>query len=693
MDERNKRKIKTRFTIPSFFLIAIVLIVYFIPRESKFKYAYAENRPWHYGLLTAPFDFHIQKSDEKIQAEKDSIMQAFQPYYNEDNQIGQNMVSQFIQDAKIKETPEKCISYVNRKLTEIYKAGVISVENYENIEKTEKKQLRLRNLNNKTRVANRRLNSFYTPRSAYEKIVNDKPIEINLGELTSLNINDYLTPSIIYDDETSNKVIEDILGQIIAYEGMVQAGEKIIDRGEIVDQRTFDILNSYTKEMENRGGAAKTNPWWLIVGQSIMVLLLISGLMMFLLFYRPRVYKNRKEVIFILLQVVFLCIITGISVNYKAYSLIYVIPFTIPTILVRTFIDSRTAMVVNMIIILICAIMVPQPAEFIMIQLMVGITCILSLRRLSERSQLLYCALFLLFTYIVSYTAWILCTEGDVSMINWRMYVYFCINFIFITFSYVLVYICERVFGFISEVSMIELSNINRPLLQKLSEIAPGTFQHSMQVSNLVSAAAIRIGANAPLVRTGALYHDIGKINNPAFFTENQSPGMNPHAGLSYKESAKIIISHVEEGVKIAKKYNLPQQIINFIETHHGKGKVKYFYNSYVNEHPDEIVDKAEFSYPGPNPFSKETALLMMADTVEAASRSLPEYNEESITSLVNRLIDDQLQDGLFRNAPITFQDIEITKKVYIEKLLRIYHSRIAYPELKQKEPAENTEN
>ena len=692
MDERSKRRFKSRIATPILFLITAVFIIYFIPRESKFKYTYSLNKPWLYGLLTAPFDFHIQKSEDEIKTERDSILKAFQPYYKEDKDVVTHVKTQFTKAAEAKEIPDNYISYVTNKMTEIYKSGIISAEDFDMIYKTEKRQFKLRDSNNKNIVSTCNLNAFYTLKSAYEKIVNERPPSLKVSTLSSLNLNDYLAPNILYDKTTSDKVKTDLLNQVVIYEGMVQSGEKIIDRGEIVDAHTFNILNSYTKEIQNRA-EIKSNPIWLIVGQSIMVVLLILTLAVYLLYFRPRVYKNRKEVIFILLSVVIFCVATSFNVDYKFYSIIFIIPFAMPTILIRTFIDSWSAMVVHTIIILLCALMVPQPAEFIMIQLIVGFVAILSLRNLSERSQLLYCALLILLTYFVTYTGWILCFEGDISMINWRMFVYFCFNFIFVIFTYVLVYVCERIFGFISEVSMIELSNINRPLLQKLSEVAPGTFQHSMQVSNLVSAAAVRIGANAPLVRTGALYHDIGKMVNPAFFTENQTPGMNPHAGLTYKDSAAIIIDHVEEGIKIAKKYNLPQQIVDFIETHHGKGKAKYFYNSYKNEHPNEVVNEADFSYPGPNPFSRETALLMMADTVEAASRSLPEYTEESISNLVNTLIDSQLMDGLMRNAPITFQEIEIAKKVYIDKLIRIYHSRIAYPELKAKDKESGDED
>ena len=671
------------------FIAAIIIIVYFLPREGKYKYSYEDNRPWQYGLLTAPFKFHIHKSDAQIQEEKDSIMQTYQPYYLADATIEKKAISQVVQDARARSIPEDYITYINRKFTEIYKAGVISAEDYERIQQLNKKQLILRSETANKIAATRHIASFYTPRQAYEKIIDDAPAHIDIGRLKTFNLNNYLIANIIYDERMSLGIKNDMLQQVSLYDGEVQYGEKIIDRGEIVDARLKNILDSYIKEAEGKVGT-KSKPGWLIMGELVMITLFVMALMIYLRFYRIEEYRNKKNVIFMLLMVVIFPVITGIMGDSKMFTLMYVIPFAIPTILIRTFIDSRTAITTHTITILICAIMFPlaQMAQFITVQMLVGYMCIFSLRNLSERSQLVVCALLILVTYIVSFTGWILCTEGDIALIkeNSRVYIYFCINFVFVTFAYLLVYVCERVFGFMSEVSMIELSNTNRPLLQQLSEVAPGTFQHSMQVSTLVVAAAHRIGANATLVRTGALYHDIGKMVNPIFFTENQVEGIDPHAGLTEKESARIIIDHVAEGVRIAKKNNLPQQIIDFIETHHGKGKAKYFYNSYVNNHPDEIVDEEDFTYPGPNPFTRETAILMMADTVEAASRSLKENTKEAITELVNRLIDSQLSDGLFKNAPITFKDIEQVKEEFCDKLVSMRHLRVAYPELKRDE-------
>jgi len=670
-----------------FFIVAVLIIFNFFPREGKYKYSYTENRPWQYGLLTARFNFHIHKSDVQIEHENDSINRSFLPYFEYRGDVGKTASSQFIKDARAKSTPEDYISYVNRKLGEVYKAGILSAEDFEKVDITIKKQLQLRT-GSSSPFSPRNLGSFYTAKQAYDKIIADAPPYLDRDILQNLNLNNYLNVNTVLDEKTSENIKKDMLKQIALYEGEIQAGEKIIDRGEIVDARMKNILDSYTKELDGKVGT-KVKPGWLIFGELIMLTLLIGVLMFYLRFYRIREYRNRKDIIFILLLVVFFCVITGKMADTKMFSLIYLVPFAIPTILIRTFIDSRTAMTTHMIIILICALMLPlaQMAQFIIVQSLMGYMCIFSLRNLSERSQLIYCSLFILLTYIVSYTAWVLCTEGDLTLIkdNAKIYIYFCINFVFVSFAYLLVYVCEKVFGFISEVSMIELSNTNRPLLQQLSEVAPGTFQHSMQVSTLVVSAAQRIGANATLVRTGALYHDIGKMVNPIFFTENQSEGMNSHAGLTEKESARIIIDHVSEGVRIAKKHQLPQQIIDFIETHHGKGKAKYFYNSYINKHPDEVVDEVDFTYPGPNPFSRETAILMMADTVEAASRSLKENTREAISELVERLIDAQVNDGLMKNAPITFKDIEQVKEVFVEKLVSMRHLRVAYPELKRK--------
>lgn len=670
-------KRKVNIPTPVLFVFAIILIAYFAPRESKVSYDESEGKPWRYGLVTAPFDFPIYKPEAQLEHERDSIMREYVGYYSQDKKRAEQSISIFTNDAKAANVGTEYISYVQRKMSEIYSTGLISATEYEKIENSSLKQLYL--VSNDNIADLRAINSFYTSKLAYEKLINDAPSTLSVQTLQSLNLNNYLFDNIIQDSELSKKAKDELMMRIPFAEGNVLAGQKIIDRGEIVTAKTVHMLNSLQKMTEEKEGSG-TRRNWMILGDIILISALIMAFMTYLRFFRIREYLDRRNVLFMLLMIVLFCILT--SLFLKAGINVYVIPFAIATIMVRTFIDSRTAMITHLVTSLISSLMVPFPHEFLMLQVPIGFVCIFSLKDLSERSQLIKASFFILLAYASLYVGVTLALKGDFKQIDPLMFLYFGINFMFVMFAYLLVYMCEKAFGFISGVSMIELSNINKPLLQKLSEVAPGTFQHSMQVSNLAAAVASRIGANAQLVRTGALYHDIGKMTNPAYFTENQIPGMNPHTALGYKESAQIIIGHVAEGIKIAKKYNLPQQIIDFIATHHGTGKVKYFYNSYRNEHPDEDVDEADFSYPGPNPFSKETAILMMADTIEAASRSLPEYTEESISNLVERLIDSQLADKLLRNAPITFSDIEVAKSIFKDKLMTIYHSRVAYPEL-----------
>lgn len=662
---------------PAFFILAIVIIAFFAPRETTKSYSEIEGKPWRYGLVTAPFDFPIYKPDSQLEFEKDSIMKEYVPYYSQDNTRAEKSITIFTNDAKAANIPMEYITYVQKKMTNIYNVGLISISEYEKSGNGTLNQLYL--INNDNIAGLRAVNSFYSSKLAYEKIINDIPDHLELSVIQSLNLNNYLFDNIIQDAELSLKAKNELLRKIPFAEGNVLAGQKIIDRGEIVTAKTIHILNSLQKMTEQREGS-RTRLNLMIIGDVILFAALIIAFMTYLIFFRPREYCIRRNVVFMLLMIVIFSVLTSVFV--KLNFNIYIIPYAIATIMVRTFIDSRTAMITHLVTALICSLMVPFPHEFLLLQIPLGFVCIFSLKDLSERSQLIRSSFYILLAYATLYIGVTLAINGNIKQIDPLMFLYFGINFMFVMFAYLLIYICEKVFGFISGVSMIELSNISKPLLQQLSEVAPGTFQHSMQVSNLAAAVATRIGANSQLVRTGALYHDIGKMVNPEFFTENQAPGINPHAGLSCKESAQMIISHVSEGIKIAKKHNLPSQIIDFIATHHGLGKVKYFYNSYRNEHPDEEVDEADFCYPGPNPFSKETAILMMADTVEAASRSLQTYTEESIKELVDRLIDTQVSDGLLKNAPITFRDIEDAKMIFKEKLLTIYHSRIVYPEL-----------
>ncbi len=682
---KSKYRIKTRVYVPLLFILATLLITYAFPRQGKFKYSFNEGRPWRYGLLTAPFDFPIFKSAEQLQQDQDSILVFYEPYYKINKEAKTEAIANFDADSNLDPTLSKLersyIGYIRNKLQEIYNKGIMSSTDHDKLVATKKKTLRLRE---DKEAKTREIESFYTLKSAYEKIINEAPPSLAENKLKAADVHNYLQENIVYDASTSEKAKNEFVQQVSPTIGMVQAGERIIGEGEIIDQNVFNILSSLKKVTQDRTGpGGRSN--LIVLGEFFLIAILMGSFYMYLLFFRIEQYRNRKHVTFMVLIITFFVILTAINVNYNLFN-VYIIPFAIVTILIRTFIDSRTALNASLVTILLCTLMVSFTFEFMVLQITITMICIFNLKELTERSQLIRSSFIILGSYIVVYVALILAQEGDLSMITWEYLVYFLINFIFITFSYLLVYMVEKSFGFISGVSMVELANINKPILRQLSEEAPGTFQHSMQVSNLAAAAAIEIGANPSLVRTGALYHDIGKLENPAFFTENQAPGMNPHTGLPFEESARIIIDHVRLGVKKGQKAGLPKQIIDFIETHHGNSTPKYFYNSWKNANPGKEIDSAAFSYPGPNPFTKETAILMMADTVEAASRSLPEYNEESISKLVNKLIDAQMQEGLFQRAPITFQEVDNIKHLFIEKLQIIYHSRIAYPELKQEE-------
>jgi len=465
----------------------------------------------------------------------------------------------------------------------------------------------------------------------------------------------------------------------------VMSGQKIVDRGEVITNNTYRVLNSFDKEMKRRS-STQEELTTTIIGQVLFIFILVMLFTSYLSLFRKDYFDKPRSITMLYAMITLFPIFVSLMMKHNFFS-VYIIPFAMAPIFVRVFMDSRTAFISHVTMILICAAAVKYQYEFIIVQLVAGLVAIYSLRELSKRSQIFITALLVTIASSVVYLALQLMQDNQVFNVDASMYTYFTVNGIFLLLSYPLMYIIEKMFGFTSNVTLFELSNTNKGLLRNLSEIAPGTFQHSITVGNLAAEIANRIRANSLLVRTGALYHDIGKMTNPVFFTENQA-GVNPHDQLSDLESAQIIISHVSEGLKMAEKVGLPGIIKDFITTHHGTGITKYFYINYCNAHPTEVIDKSQFQYPGPNPFTREQAILMMADTVEAASRSLNEYTEESISNLVNKLIDGQVADGFFKECPITFRDIALAKQVLIERLKAIYHTRISYPHLNVKQNA-----
>ncbi|MDE5677742.1 HDIG domain-containing metalloprotein [Phocaeicola sp.] len=664
------------------FIATISIIVYFLPNGRKFSYQFDINKPWKYGLLQASFDFPIYKNDLQVQKEQDSILAEYQPYFQVDKEVEKKIV------AKLRDDYSKTlrhlmpgtdyVRYVERMLKLLYENGIIAGNDLKRLEEDSIVAIQLVDKNIAT---SRFVAQLYTGKEAYEYLLNADTVHYKKKILQQCNLNNYITSNLIYDEEKSETAQKDLLSNISWANGFVLNGQKIIDRGEIVDKHTYNILESLRKEWEKRSETAQEKRLTL-AGQLLYVGIFLFCFMTYLELFRSDYYERRGTLTLLFALIVFFPVVASVIVEQNLSS-IYLVPFAMVPIIVRVFLDSRTAFITHITIILLCSITLRFPHEFILLQVVAGMMSIYSLRELSQRSQLLRTALIVFISYALLYFAFELIHEDDLTKLNTRMYIYFMINGILLLFAYPLLFLLEKTFGFTSDVTLVELSNINNSLLREMSEVAPGTFQHSLQMANLAAAAAHKIGGKSQLVRTGALYHDIGKMMNPAFFTENQS-GVNPHKSLNHEQSAQVIISHITDGLKLAEKHNLPKVIKDFISTHHGKGLTKYFYISYKNEHPDEEVDPDKFRYPGPNPFTKEQAILMMADSVEAASRSLPEYTEESISTLVEKIIDTQVSEGYFKECPITFKDIALIKALFKEKLKTMYHTRISYPELKK---------
>ena len=685
----NKSKTKKSFSYRDLlykaliFIGTVAIIVYFLPRDGKFNYQFDIDKPWKYGQLMATFNFPIYKDDAVVKHEQDSILASFQPYYQLDKNVEKTVLSKLKTDyqSHLRDIVPSSdyMRYLEKRLSEIYKAGILSTEERSKLQKDSTAVIMVID----DKLANQRgTEQLFSVKDAYAYLLTADTTHYSPYILRQCSLNEYLYPNLTYDEQRTETAKKEALDNYAWANGVVQSGQKIIDRGEIVDKETYNILESLRKESIQRSESIGQKRL-ILTGQILFVSIFMLCFMLYLDLFRKDYYERKGSLSLLFTLIMFYCVVTALMVSNNIYN-VYIIPYAMLPIIIRVFLDSRTAFLTQVVTILICSICLRYPHEFILLQLAAGLVAIFSLRELSQRSQLFRTALLVILTYAALYFAFELITENDLSKLNGSMYSYFIVNGILLLFTYPLLFLLEKTFGFTSNVTLVELSNINSPLLRRLSETVPGTFQHSMQVANLAAEAANRIGAKSQLVRTGALYHDIGKMENPVFFTENQSGGVNPHKNLSYEQSAQVIISHVTDGLKLAEKNNLPKVIKDFISTHHGKGKTKYFYISWKNEHPDEEPNEELFTYPGPNPFTRETAILMMADAVEAASRSLPEYTEESINNLVEKIIDSQVEEGFFKECPITFKDIAIVKSVFKEKLKTIYHTRISYPELKK---------
>lgn len=670
---------KRHLFIAIVFIAVIAAISFSLPRERTINIEFTKGEPWRHDQLTAAFDFTIAKSESELQRERAEVLSAQMPYYTKDSTICYAAIDSFntfySSELRYVVAP-RLRNKVATQLQVIYGRGIISSDDLEKLRLDSIKTVMVIEGNIARPMA---VNDMYTVQRAYEEVMAIDTTAWGRYALQISNLNNYIYPNVRYDAAKTETARREAISQILPNSGVILVGQKIIGNGEMIDEERYQALVSYQAELNKRidnQGIQMT-----FIGQALLVTLLIGVFLMYLINYRPSYLRERNKLFFLCAQlVVFPLVASWIITNGGAFL---IIPFAMAPVMINIFLDSRTAFMGHMVIVLITAIVVPEPFMFVLLQLTAGIAAIYSLTELTQRSQIFRVALIVTLCYCLTYLGYELITKSSLIMFDRHVFIHFLLGGVLLLFTYPLMLLFEKLFRFTSDVTLMELSNFNSKLLRQLSENAPGTFQHSIQVSNLAAAAAQRVGASSLLVRTGAMYHDIGKIENPIFFTENQGK-TTPHACLPYEQSAEIIISHVANGLRLAEKHHLPEAIKNFIRTHHGRSKAKYFYISYMNEHPGKEVDESLFTYPGPEPYTMEMAILMMADAVEASSRSLPEYTEENISALVERIVDGQVNEGHFKECPITFKDITAIKAVFKEKLRTMYHTRISYPELKK---------
>lgn len=668
LDKLTKRGVVIRFLIG---LAAALIITYFYPHPESSHYKYEQNRPWNYAKLIAPFDIPIHADSATILAARDSLEAHFVPVYE---------INQLMIDSVIAELPQTVgNNYRNdlaSRLRKIYSSGVVDYQTREKIAEGKLPKIRILEKNVLSEMST---SHFTSPRDIYVRLdstITDKGLH---DYFTSANLHDILKPNIIHNEAESRRHYDYDYLTLTADRGVIQQGQTIIDKGTIISPQDFTNLRTYERMVEASVTKAGKSDWLMLGGQFLYVVLLLSTLCGYIYYYNRPLFDNIRSFgyIIILITVFFLI---ALALNTFVSSGIYIAPMAIVPVLVLVFFDGRTALFVSTVLTLICAAITSFPLEFIFLQFTASAVAVYSLRSLAQRSQLLRTAGFVAAAYLLSYLALELLMNGTFEGFAWRMIAYLLVNSALCSMAYVLMSAVERMFGFISDVTLVELADTNHPLLIRLNDECPGTFQHSLSVSNLAADAAKRIGANDKLVRAGAMYHDVGKLSNPAFFTENQH-GVNPHDALSPEQSGRIVVNHVNDGLRRADKAGLPSVIKDFIREHHGSGKAKYFYYTYCKLHPGEEVDPTPFQYPGPNPRSRETAVLMMADAVEAASRSLKEHTPQAIADLVNKIIDGQIADGMFDESPLEFRDIPVIKEAFIKRLKTIYHSRIVYPD------------
>lgn len=664
------------------YIATIILVVYLFPKGGQFKYEFQKGKPWEYENYYAPFDFAIQKTQDEITLEKQQITEISKHFYefNENvvaevkTVINEKINSLFSNTDLNDEEKNKLRYLVDDVVLNIYEFGYLNSVSH--ISKSHD-IITIRKGKNGIEVELKKLFKasqilkFINSKMGIQPYTKEENVVMNV-------LYDELKPNVSFDADFTNRVLQENLNEISYTKGLVAENERIIFKGDIVEGGKLIILNSIKSEFESQVWS-KSNYNWIVFGYTLLVALAFLMLLLFLRKYRQEIFENNTKVTFIFFNIILIVLLITLIVKYDA-KYIYIAPIVILPLVLKAFFDARLGLFTHVLTVLLLGFIVPNSFEFIFLQIIAGIVTILTISELYKRANLFISVFQITFVYFIAYFAFSIIQEGNAQNIDWEKYIYFTINGGATLFVLPLIYVFEKLFGLVSDESLKELSNTNSKLLRELSEKAPGTFQHSLQVANLAEAAANEINANSMLVRTGALYHDIGKMLNPMYFTENQSTNVNPHNELTPRDSAQIIINHIIDGVELAKKNRLPDRIIDFIRTHHGTSLVYYFYKQ------EELLNggavKAKyFQYPGPIPFSKETAILMMCDSVEAASKSIKEPNAQAFDSLVEKIVNKQMEDGQFMNADITFKELQVIKKVLKKKLKNIYHVRIEYPE------------
>ena len=662
------------------YVVSIFCIVFFFPKGGKFKYEFQKGKPWQYENLYAPFDFSVKKTEEEITTERQRIIDAQYNYYRFDETIAEEVYEDFESSFggtfNTNEYSRAELSVLRKTgeaiLDRIYENGILQ-KSYPN---EVGKKVYLIKQNEANLIDYDDLYNLRDVEGVTEKVIDEKHLGRYTRAFQALFF-DLIKPNVAYDDNLSKKAIDEELSKISLTRGAIDEGKLIIAKGEVVESDNYMILESLKDEFESELWASH-NYYYILAGYTVLVALVLMMLFLFLKKYRPEIFENGTKVTFIFMNILLMVFVTTLVVKYnEAY--VFVVPLCILPLILKTFFDARLGLFVHVLTVLILGFVVPNSFEYIFIQIIAGIVTILTVSELYKRANLFISVGQITLIYIVGYLAFHIIHEGNLDNIIWLTLGLFLLNGMITLFVQPLIYVYEKIFGLVSDVSLLELSDTNSKLLKELSNKAPGTFNHSLQVANLAEAAANEIGANAMLVRVGALYHDIGKLGNPNYFTENQITNVNPHDDLEPRDSAQIIIKHVIEGIEIARKNNLPDRVIDFIRSHHGTTMVHYFYIK--QKELEEEVNEEDFRYPGPIPFSKETAILMMADSVEAASKSLKNPTFLILDEFVDKIIGGQMAANQFLNANITFREIETIKKIFKQRLTNIYHLRVEYPE------------